>query len=72
MTNITLEVLQPKIKTNPNLQRRNKPYQIIPAFNNLVVKNKDGREVDLKRGGLNNFLPLKKRGGLIRGVEGVI
>ena len=63
MTNITLEVLQPKIKTNPKLQRWNKPYQIIPVFNNLVVKNKDGREVDLKRGGLNNFLPLKKGGG---------
>ena len=51
MTNITLEVLQPKIKTNPNLQHMNKPYRINPAFNNLVAKNKDGREVDLKRGG---------------------
>ena len=51
----------------------NKPYRITPAFNNLVVKNKDGREVDLKRGrgGLNNFLTLKK-GGLIREGEGVI
>ena len=62
---MTLGVLQPKIKTNPNLQDMNKPYRVILAFNNLVVKNKDGREVDLKRGGLNNFLPLKK-GGLIR------
>ena len=66
MTNITLEVLQPKIKTNPNLQHRNKPYRVILAFNNLVVKNKDGREVDLKRGELNIFLPPKKKGGLIR------
>ena len=48
----------------------NKPYRIILAFNNLVVKNKDGREVNLKRGGLNNFLPPKKRGGLLeRGAE---
>ena len=60
MTNMTLGVLQPKIKAIPNLQHINKPYRIIQAFNNLVVKNKDGREVDLKRGGLNNFLLLKK------------
>lgn len=70
MTNMTLGVLQPKIKTNPNLQDMNKPYRVILAFNNLVVKNKDGREVDLKRGGLNNFLPLKKRGAYQRGGEG--
>ena len=70
MTNMTLGVLQPKIKAIPNLQHINKPYRIILAFNNLVLKNKDGREVDLKRGGLNNFLPPKKRGGLLeRGAE---
>ena len=68
---MTLGVLQPKIKAIPNLQHINKPYQIILAFNNLVVKNKDAREVNLKRGGLNNFLPLKKR-GFIREREGVI
>ena len=67
---MTMGVLQPKIKAIPNLQHINKPYRIILAFNNLVVKNKDGREVDLKRGGLNNFLPPKKRGGLLeRGAE---
>ena len=52
----------------------NKPYRIILAFHNLVVKNKHGRDVDLKRGGgggLITFLPLKK-GGLIREGEGVI
>ena len=67
---MTMGVLQPKIKAIPNLQHINKPYRIILAFNNLVVKNKDGREVDLKRGGLNNFPPPKKRGGLLeRGAE---
>ena len=67
---MTMGVLQPKIKAIPNLQHINKPYRIILAFNNLVVKNKDGREVDLKRGGLNNFLPPKKRVGLLeRGAE---
>ena len=49
----------------------NKPYRIIQAFNNLVVKNKDGREVNLKRGGLNNFLPLKKKGGLLERGRGL-
>ena len=62
MTNMTMGVLQPKIKAIPNLQHMNKPYRIILAFYNLVVKNKDVREVDLKRGRLNNFLPLKKTG----------
>ena len=49
----------------------NKQYWISQAFNNLVVKNKDGREVNLKRGGLNNFLPLKKKGGLLERGRGL-
>ena len=39
---VTLAVLQPKIKTNPNFHHMNKPFQISPSFINLVVTNKEG------------------------------
>ena len=56
LKHMTLEVLQPKIKTNPNSQHLNKPYRIISSFiGNLVVKNKEGVEE-----GLNNYLPLER------------
>ena len=38
---MTLVVLQPKIKTNPNFHHMNKPFQISQSFINLVVKNKE-------------------------------
>ena len=38
---MTLVVLQPKIKTTPNFHHMNKPVQIGQSFINLVVKNKE-------------------------------
>ena len=56
---MTLVVLQPNIKTNPNFHHMNKPFQISQSFINLVVKNKEGGP----RGGggaEKTFLPQKR------------
>ena len=64
---MTLAVLQPKIKTNPNFHHMNKPFQISQSFINLVVKNKEGGA----EGGLKiPFFP--RKGGLIRKGGGLI
>ena len=56
LKHVMLEVLQPKIKTNPNSQRLNKPYRISPSFiSDSAMKNKEGAEE-----GLNNYLPLER------------
>ena len=67
---MTLAVLQPKVKTNPNFHHMNKAFQISPSFINLVVKNKEGGAGG--SGAENTFLPLKRgayyrRRGLNRG-----
>ena len=65
LKHMTLEVLQPKIKTNPNSQRLNKPYRISPSFiSDSAMKNKEGAEE-----GLNNYLPLERGAYLIRRVN---
>ena len=65
LKHMTLEVLQPKIKTNPNSQHLNKPYRISPSFiSDSAVKNKEGAEE-----GLNNYLPLERGAYLIRRVN---
>ena len=54
---MTLAVLQPKIKTNPNFHHMNKPFQISQSFINLVVKNKEG---GAEGGAENTFFPQKR------------
>ena len=68
-SNKKLEVMQQRIKTNPNFQLVNKPSWVSPhevlqswlinAVYHLLVKNNNGEG----RGGLINFLSLKKGGG---------
>ena len=67
-SNKKLEVMQPRIKTNPNFQLVNKPSWVSPhevlqswlinAVYHLLVKNNNGEG----RGGLLTFF-LSKRGG---------
>ena len=66
LKHMTQEIIQPKIKTNPNFQQMslNKPlYRISPSFINLMVKKKEGGP----GGGHDNFLFLKREGLFERG-----
>ena len=61
---VTLAVLQPKIKTNPNFHHMNKPFQISPSFINLVVTNKEGGGLKERGGWI--YLSSPEKGGLLK------